>query len=71
MTTATSTQPLYTRTTQSKTFKREDQGYGWGRICSGPSCGTRLNHFNPNEVCAQCEARQAREATTKGEPCQH
>lgn len=50
------TAELQTRTS-TQPFKREDIGYGWGRVCAEPSCRCRLNHFNPGKVCAPCETR--------------
>lgn len=63
MTTAT----LQTRTS-TQPFKREDQGFGWGRICTEPECKTVLNHFHAGDRCYPCEVqnnqREIREATT-------
>jgi hypothetical protein len=65
MTTAT----LQTRTS-TQLFKREDWGYGWGRICDQLGCGCELNHFNPSSTCEPCQTRLARATQTRGEPCQ-
>lgn len=61
------TATLQTRTS-TQPFKRTDRGYGWGRVCTEPGCGTVLSHFNPGKACALCETqnneREIREATT-------
>lgn len=53
----TATQPLHTRTTQTKDFKRVDIGYGWGRVCSEVGCDCELNHLNDKPVCNPCQLR--------------
>lgn len=57
----TAIQPLSTRATKSRGFKREDQGYGWGRICTEPGCDTRINHLHQGDYCYACELRQEEE----------
>ena len=51
------TADLQTRTTPSKTFKRTDMGYGWGRICDRPGCETELCHLNKQPTCEVCQKR--------------
>lgn len=53
--------PLNTRATPAKDFKRVDRGYGWGRICVEPGCGTRIHHLHKGDLCYQCDERRERE----------
>lgn len=48
------TATLHTRAT-TQPFTREDQGYGWGRICKGEGCDTILHHLHEGDRCYVCE----------------
>ena len=42
----------------AKYYETRDRKKGAVRVCRTPGCGTRLSRYNPETVCAKCEAER-------------